>query len=197
MIAFTVVLTMLSTASPVYAAEHREFHMSLYIHNWRGDTTSLEFYDGADASDEEASEPIIIVDDADEATTGIIVDEEEPTDASDEEASELIIIVDEEPEQEPTDEPVEQQIGVPDADIIVEDEEQVDESSDAPESEQISAVVIEEITSEALADSAEAQNAEQITIITTDNDTEEVDTITTEVGENDNNDEENSMAREE
>ena len=74
-----MMVSIISTASPVYAAENRVFHMSLYIHNWRGDTTSLDFYDGADASDErEAEEPeLIIVDDADEATTDIIVDEEQ------------------------------------------------------------------------------------------------------------------------
>ena len=164
-----MMVSIISTASPVYAAENRVFHMSLYIHNWRGDTTSLEFYDGTGASDEQEAD--------------ITVDEE------------------------------------PDADIIVDEEEPADEATD---SDQIPSVVIEEITSEQTSDPeiVEAQNAEEITIImteetiegliidtgtevittedpeieaapepeiitiiTTDNDTEEVDTITTEVGE--------------
>ena len=133
--ALTVVLIMLSTVSPVYAAENVVFHMSFYVHNWRGDTTSLEFDDGADATDEMDAEPIIIVDASDEP---IIVDEEQEP-AGEAEQPELI--------------------------ITVEDEEQAAESS--IDSEQITAVVIEEISSEALTDEIEAQNAGDITIITT------------------------------
>ena len=108
--ALTVVLTMLSTTSPVYAAENIVFHMSFYVHNWRGNVTSLDFYDGADATEEE---------------------------------------------QEP---------------------------SDAPDSEQISAVVIEEITSEQTSDLVDESYAEEISIITTEDIIEETETqeITTQ-----------------
>ena len=160
-----MMISIISTASPVYAAENIVFHMSYEVHNWRA---SLDFYDGADASDEEA--PELIVDDADEATIDITVDEEPEQEPTDEAEEPELIIVDE--EQEPTDELEEQQIGVPDAGLIVDEEEPaVEEYSD---SEQISAVVIEEITSEPTSDPeiAEAQNAEEITIISTDNDTE-------------------------
>ena len=129
-----LMVTMVSTASPVYAAENIVFHMSFYVHNWRGEIgeideiTSLEFYDGAGASDEEAPEPIIIVDDEE-----------------------------------------------PDAELIVDEEDQVVESSD---SEQIPSVVIEEITSEPrtepTSDPVDEPYAEQITVISTEVETEEI-----------------------
>ena len=92
MIAFTVAFIITSTASPVYAAENRVFHMSFYVHNWRGEITSLEFYDGAGATEEQQEAEIIVDEEeptdepawepTDEIDEPIIVDEEEPADES-------------------------------------------------------------------------------------------------------------------
>lgn len=216
MLLIIMMVTMVSTASPVYAAENRVFHMSYEVHNWRGNVTSLDFYDGADATEEEQE-------------AELIVDEEPDADITvDEEAPELFFIVDE--EQEPADEAYE--IDEP---IIVDEEEQEPaDSADPSDSEQIPSVVIEEIASEPeveveapeieaapeaedisfTTDQADESSIdseqipaveiiahesvadpkpEQIMIITTDNATE-VEEIETQ-GENYNNDEESSMEK--
>ena len=175
-----MMVSIISTASPVYAAENIVFHMSLYIHNWRGEITSLDFYDGADASDEEAPELIIIVDDADEATTDIIVDEEqEPADeATDSEQIPSVVI--EEITSEQTSDP-----GTMDS-TAPSDSEQIPtvgiiapESVADPKPDNISIITTEDIIEE-----VEEVEPEIISIISTEVEAQETEeTITTEVGE--------------
>ena len=176
-----LMVAMVSTASPVYAAENIVFHMSFYVHNWRA---SLEFDDGTDeAPDAELIEEIIV---DDGAST-----EEKRTESelAEESADDLIIDA---ATEEMISEHAEESTG---DSIIVDDDAgteeitsgQAGESAEASDSEQILTVDIEGITSD--------PEVGEITIITTEENIQE-----TEVelqGEIDNNDEESSMAREE
>lgn len=157
--ALAVVMLMIFFSPTVFAAESFVFHMSLYVHNWRGENPAAATEEMETEQAEESADDLII--DADFSATEemdseqageytdaeLIVDEEESADESPDSEQIPSVVIEEissEPRIEPTSDPV--------------DEAPVDEHGP----EEITIITTEDITEENITQEPEETETEEI-----------------------------------